>query len=67
MDPIFKSFLSGVALTIGLFAVFLVLKLTGVISWSWWWVASPLLFHVAVMAVMLVITLCVYYHAKRRH
>ena len=25
-----------------LFLVFLVLKLTGHISWSWWWVTSPL-------------------------
>jgi len=25
-----------------LFIVFLVLKLTGVIGWSWWWVFSPL-------------------------
>ena len=25
-----------------LFIVFLVLKLIGVISWSWWWVTSPL-------------------------
>lgn len=25
-----------------LFIVFLVLKLTGVIDWSWWWVTSPL-------------------------
>ncbi len=24
------------------FVVFLVLKLTGVIDWSWWWVTSPL-------------------------
>ena len=24
------------------FMVFLVLKLTGVIDWSWWWVTSPL-------------------------
>lgn len=24
------------------FVVFLVLKLTGVIGWSWWWVVSPL-------------------------
>lgn len=22
--------------------IFIVLKLTGVISWSWWWVLSPL-------------------------
>lgn len=25
-----------------LFIVFLVLKLTNVIDWSWWWVTSPL-------------------------
>jgi hypothetical protein len=25
-----------------LFLCFLVLKLTGVISWSWWWVTAPL-------------------------
>ena len=25
-----------------LFLVFLVLKLTGVIDWSWWWVTAPL-------------------------
>jgi hypothetical protein len=25
-----------------LFLIFLVLKLTDTISWSWWWVAAPL-------------------------
>jgi hypothetical protein len=25
-----------------LFVVFLVLKLTGTIDWSWWWVTAPL-------------------------
>lgn len=25
-----------------LFLVFLVLKLTGYIAWSWWWVTAPL-------------------------
>ena len=25
-----------------LFIVFLVLKLTGYIDWSWWWVTAPL-------------------------
>ena len=25
-----------------LFVVFLILKLTGNIDWSWWWVTSPL-------------------------
>ena len=25
-----------------LFLIFLILKLTGVIDWSWWWVTAPL-------------------------
>lgn len=25
-----------------LFVIFLVLKLVGVIAWSWWWVTAPL-------------------------
>ena len=35
---------AGLSIGIGglLFLVFLVLKLTGVIAWSWWWVTSPL-------------------------
>lgn len=28
-------------LTVGLFLVLVVLKLTGVIAWSWWWVVAP--------------------------
>ncbi len=30
------------SLTTPLFLVFLILKLTGFINWSWWWVTSPL-------------------------
>jgi hypothetical protein len=33
---------SGIGLTGVLFVVFLVLKLTRNIDWSWWWVTSPL-------------------------
>src|SRR3990167_833724 len=32
----------GVSLPLVLFVVFLVLKLTDLINWSWWWVTSPL-------------------------
>jgi phosphoglycerol transferase MdoB-like AlkP superfamily enzyme len=31
----------GTGLPTILLVVFIVLKLTGVISWSWWWVLSP--------------------------
>ena len=32
----------GMGLDIVIFTVFLVLKLCGVITWSWWWVFSPI-------------------------
>ncbi len=42
-----------------LFVVFLVLKLTGNIDWSWWWVTSPLWLPLAMLIgfVALVITI----------
>lgn len=32
----------GISLPTVVFIVFLILKLTNVIDWSWWWVTSPL-------------------------
>lgn len=32
----------GLSLFTVLFVIFLVLKLTGNIDWSWWWVTAPL-------------------------
>ena len=31
-----------VGLLSGMFLIFLTLKLSGVIAWSWWWVTAPL-------------------------
>lgn len=33
---------SGITFPMLLFLVFLVLKLTNVITWSWWWITAPL-------------------------
>ena len=33
---------NGIGIGMILFIVFLILKLTGTIDWSWWWVTSPL-------------------------
>lgn len=33
---------SGISLFGAMFIVFLILKLTGNITWSWWWVTAPL-------------------------
>jgi hypothetical protein len=42
-----------------LFIVFLVLKLTGEIDWSWWWVTSPLWLPVAILLVVVNVILIV--------
>jgi hypothetical protein len=40
-----------------LFIIFLVLKLTNVIDWSWWWVTSPLWIGAGITLVCLIILL----------
>jgi len=37
-----KTSSTGVGLGTVLFLIFLVLKLTDKIDWSWWWITSPL-------------------------
>lgn len=34
-----------------LFLIFLTLKLTGTITWSWWWVTAPLWLPITVVGV----------------
>lgn len=50
-----KSTQAGVGFMGLLFVVFLVLKLTKVISWSWWWVTVPLWGPVAITLLLLII------------
>lgn len=38
-----------------LFIVFLVLKLVGVISWSWWWVFSPIWIPLLIAVILIAI------------
>lgn len=38
-----------------LLVAFIVLKLCGVINWSWWWVFSPVWIPLAIAAVILLI------------
>ena len=45
--------------------VFLVLKLTGVISWSWWWVFSPIWIDLLLAGVFLLIAAAIN-HAECR-
>lgn len=49
----------GVGFVGALFLVFLVLKLTGVIDWSWWLVTSPLWITAALAVVITLIVIIV--------
>lgn len=44
----------GVGLAGATFLVFLTLKLTGIINWSWWWVTAPL-WGVTALVVLIVL------------
>lgn len=46
---------SSIGLDIILFVVFLILKLTGNIDWSWWWVTSPLWIPIAIGIVFIIL------------
>ena len=47
---------TGIGFSGILFVVFLILKLTGYIDWSWWWVTAPLWIPFAIVIVFLVIS-----------
>lgn len=44
----------GVGFTDLLLIVFIVLKLTNVINWSWWWVLSPLWISLGIVLIILI-------------
>lgn len=48
-----KATVSGLTFPGALLILFIVLKLTGVVSWSWLWVLSPLWIPFAVVFVVL--------------
>jgi hypothetical protein len=48
-----------------IFIVFLVLKLTHVISWSWWWVFSPLWLSLVVAVVLVMIFGVIYFIGQK--
>lgn len=49
-----KSAQIGVGLNGLLFITFLVLKLTQVIDWSWWWITAPLWIPLALGIIVLI-------------
>ena len=55
---------NGLGLGTVLFIVFLILKLTGNIDWSWWWVTSPLWIPLALGVVIMGIMGLIIYGRK---
>lgn len=48
---------SGIGLAFALFLIFLVLKLLDKITWSWWWVTSPLWIPLCIMMIIALLIL----------
>ena len=49
----------GIGICGATFIVFLVLRLTGYIGWSWWWVTAPLWIPLAVVTAIIMVALMV--------
>lgn len=56
----------GVGIPTVVCIVFIILKLTHVVAWSWWWVFSPLLIGWGLGIVILLVMLIVVGVMKRR-
>lgn len=59
MDNNKSSASGGITFTGLLTIAFIVLKLTKVIDWSWWWVLSPLWIVAAIVVVILILAVIV--------
>ena len=55
-----KSTSNGLGFGTVLFLIFLVLKLTKVIDWSWWWVTAPLWIPIMILGVVVFVALLAY-------
>jgi hypothetical protein len=42
-----------------LFLIFLVLKLTGFIDWSWWWVTSPIWISAGIVLIVVAVAVLI--------
>lgn len=57
---------TGISFPSLLFLVFLILKLTSVIDWSWWWITAPLWAFLA-MLLLWVLYSIIYIICKRNN
>ena len=50
-----RSSSGGIGLGTVLFLIFMTLKLTGNIDWSWWWVTAPLWIPLGLFVLLVVV------------
>lgn len=55
---------SGISLLGVLTIVFIVLKLTHIITWTWWWVLAPLWIPFLIFTVLLAIAFIIYAYVR---
>ena len=54
-----KNVSSGMGLGSVLTVIFIVLKLCGLIDWSWWWVLSPVWISIGLaLVIILIVVIC---------
>lgn len=58
---------SCLSLPVVVFVVFLILRLSGVISWSWWWVTSPLWIVAAIIVAITILYVAVFTYRYRKY
>ena len=58
---------SGLGLSSVLTIIFVVLKLVGVINWSWWWVLSPTWISIVLWLILFVILVAWEVHDKKQY
>ena len=51
----------------GLLLTFIILKLTGTIDWSWWWVLAPAWIPLALGLLLVLVILVFYDRIGRKH
>lgn len=51
---------SGIGFFGLMFLIFMTLKLTGYITWSWWWVTAPLWGGFAIAGIVAIIAIVIY-------
>jgi hypothetical protein len=56
----------GIGIGMVLFLIFMTLKLTGFINWSWWWVALPLYGPILAAILIMGVALLVAYILHKR-